>query len=161
MATIARLQAIEAGGPFRAITRQIGAAELTEITRQKEDWARDSVHQFARGDAGIALAEYLKRGLLRIANSRVDAMRELVRDWSHDYRSGKDSLIFSGLRTETRLLNRFCQHDLLQAGLIGGGYVEVDNERIYQGDRVVFHPQQQPPAGPQRQWWPRCRRSPE
>jgi conjugative relaxase-like TrwC/TraI family protein len=133
-----QLQAIEAGGPFRAITQQVGAAELTEITRQKEAWARDAVRQFARGDAGHALCQYLERDLLRISDTRITAMRELVRDWSVDFRRGKQSLIFSGLRAETQLLNRFCQHDLLEAGLIDDSYVEIDKERIHRGDRVVF-----------------------
>jgi Ti-type conjugative transfer relaxase TraA len=133
-----QLQAIEAGGPFRAITKQVGAADLTEIARQKEAWARESVRQFARGDAGEALCQYLEQGLLSISDSRIGAMRQLVNDWTEEHPRGQDSLIFAGLRSETQLLNRFCQHELREAGMIDAEYVEIDKERIHRGDRVVF-----------------------
>ncbi len=110
-----QLQAIEAGGPFRALTSELGAVELNEITRQKEAWARNAVRQFARGDAGMALCDYLRRGQLSIAETRIGAMHRLVTEWARDFRRGGESLIFSGMRSETQLLNRFCQHELLSA----------------------------------------------
>src|SRR5690606_18927779 len=45
-----QLAAIEAGAGFRAITERVGAAEITQIRRQREDWARDASADFARGD---------------------------------------------------------------------------------------------------------------
>ena len=39
-----QLQAIEAGAAFRAIAERVGAAEITEVRRQREDWQQ-------RGDA--------------------------------------------------------------------------------------------------------------
>ncbi|RMJ20617.1 hypothetical protein PHISP_08513, partial [Aspergillus sp. HF37] len=36
-----QLQAIGAGAPFRAITEEIGHAELSEIRRQRVDWQRE------------------------------------------------------------------------------------------------------------------------
>src|SRR5262249_1982153 len=43
----AQLQAIDAGGPFRALLRLLGGKRLTEIQRQKEAWGREAVRQFA------------------------------------------------------------------------------------------------------------------
>lgn len=133
-----QLQAIEAGGPFRALANELGAVELNEITRQKEAWARDAVCRIARGNAGEALCDYLRRGQLSIAETRIGAMHRLVSEWALDFRRGGESLIFSGMRSETRLLNRFCQHELLSARLIKDDFIEVDSERIHPGDRVVF-----------------------
>ncbi|MFY8098932.1 MAG: Ti-type conjugative transfer relaxase TraA, partial [Allorhizobium sp.] len=42
-----QLQAIGAGSPFRAIAERIGAVELSEIRRQKEDWQRQASIAFA------------------------------------------------------------------------------------------------------------------
>ena len=52
-----QLQAIEAGAPFASMRKRFGAAEMREIQRQKEKWARDAVHQFSRGDSKAALRE--------------------------------------------------------------------------------------------------------
>ena len=56
-----QLQAIEAGAAFRSIVERHGAAEITEIRRQREDWqrrrhagARDGAH--SRGDRRLRAA---------------------------------------------------------------------------------------------------------
>ncbi len=40
LSAIEQLQAIGAGAPFRAITEEIGHAELSQIRRQRIDWQR-------------------------------------------------------------------------------------------------------------------------
>jgi ATP-dependent exoDNAse (exonuclease V) alpha subunit len=37
-----QLQAIEAGAAFRSIAERHGAAEITEVRRQREDWQKDA-----------------------------------------------------------------------------------------------------------------------
>ena len=39
-----QLQPIDAGGAFKAIKDELGAGKLSTIYRQKDEWARDSVH---------------------------------------------------------------------------------------------------------------------
>ena len=53
-----QLQPIDAGGPFRAIQKEVGVTRLTEIRRQREDWARDAVKDFALGNARKGLELY-------------------------------------------------------------------------------------------------------
>src|SRR5690606_19221274 len=38
-----QLQPIDAGGAFRALSERLGAAELSDIRRQRESWAQDMV----------------------------------------------------------------------------------------------------------------------
>lgn len=45
-----QLQPIQAGAAFRAIAERIGSAELAGVRRQREGWARDASHLFARGE---------------------------------------------------------------------------------------------------------------
>ena len=49
------LQAIEAGAAFRSVTERHGAAEITEIRRQREDWQRDATRALATGRTGEAI----------------------------------------------------------------------------------------------------------
>ena len=132
-----QLQAIDAGGPFRAICRQLGAVELNEITRQRESWAREAVMELAMGDADSALARFKSRGLLTISKDRNQAMQALVRDW-HQSGTSADSLIFAGTRMETTILNRLCQAKRLEHGELGKKRLEVGRESLHVGDRVVF-----------------------
>src|SRR3546814_6261798 len=44
-----QLQAIEAGAAFRALAERHGAAEISEIRRQHEDWQKDATRALATG----------------------------------------------------------------------------------------------------------------
>src|SRR3546814_5940655 len=44
-----QLQAIEAGAAFRSLAERHGAAEITTIRRQHEDWQRDATKALATG----------------------------------------------------------------------------------------------------------------
>ena len=59
-----QLQAIEFGAPFRGLAERIGVAELTEITRQRERWARTAVTELADGRSESALQKYAERGVI-------------------------------------------------------------------------------------------------
>ena len=66
----AQLQPIEAGAAFRAITEEIGYAELTGVRRQREDWAREASVSFAQGRVADALDAYAGRGFIRFDETR-------------------------------------------------------------------------------------------
>lgn len=42
-----QLQPIEHGAPFKAIGDRLGRSELTDIKRQRDEWAREAVKDFA------------------------------------------------------------------------------------------------------------------
>ncbi len=44
-----QLQAIEAGAAFRALAERHGAAEITTVRRQREDWQREATRELATG----------------------------------------------------------------------------------------------------------------
>ena len=66
----AQLQAIGAGGPFKSISERVGQCQLTQIRRQKEQWRRDTVEQFSRGEAKEALIAYAAKGQLHVTKSQ-------------------------------------------------------------------------------------------
>ncbi|WP_156445758.1 AAA family ATPase, partial [Sphingomonas sp. CCH9-F2] len=53
-----QLQAIEAGAAFRSVTERHGAAEITEIRRQREDWQQGATRALATGRTGEAIHAY-------------------------------------------------------------------------------------------------------
>jgi ATP-dependent exoDNAse (exonuclease V) alpha subunit len=63
-----QLQPIEAGAAYRVIVERIGAADMTEVMRQREDWQRQATQGLASGTperAAAALRAYAAHGKVR------------------------------------------------------------------------------------------------
>lgn len=134
-----QLQPIGAGGPFRTIGKALGEAELTQIIRQRDEWARDSVKAFSRGDSAEALRAYTERGQVHVADDRSGAMRELIARWKEKALSDPtDSLIFAGEAREVSALNRMAQGERSREGLLGAEAIRVGADAFHAGDRVLF-----------------------
>ena len=135
-----QLQSIEAGGSFKGLEKRFGSAELTEIQRQRDDWAREAVKSFHKGDAEKGLRAFQERGLLTIAEDRNGAQRELIAAWRAEGVSApKDNLILATTRAEVRSLNKAAQDVRAINAKIGSRSVTVEGEKIFEGDRVVIN----------------------
>jgi len=134
-----QLQPVEAGGPFRSIAERVGEAKLTQIVRQREEWARKTVHQFADGNARAALETYLDKGLLTVSRTRTRAMEALIEDWKKTAATRPEkALILAGTNAETRKLNEMAQEVRKEAGMLGHLRVKVKDQTLHTGDRVLF-----------------------
>ena len=137
---VRQLQSIEAGGGLAALSRRLGTAELREITRQQEAWARAAVGQFAEGDSQAALAQFASRGLLTVAQNADQALSQLVAGWrdAGGVENPRDHLILAGGNREVTILNRLAQEERCSLGLVTEPAVEVGNVTLHVGDRVLF-----------------------
>lgn len=135
-----QLQPIDAGGPFKAIAERVGEARLKEIRRQREDWARAAVKDFAAGNADQALARYAERGLVTVSQNREHALSDLVDSWRANGGAGapEKHLILAGANHEVRALNARAQQERYNAGELGERSTRVDRETVFEGDRIVF-----------------------
>ena len=136
----AQLQAIGAGGPFKSISERVGQCQLTQIRRQKEQWRRDTVEQFSRGEAKEALIAYAAKGQLHVTKSREEALSSLVERWKADngIENSKDVLLLASLNAEVKAINRMCQEERRQAGKLGESKIYINNEWIHERDRVML-----------------------
>ena len=75
-----QLQPINAGAAFRAVAERIGFVELEGVRRQGEDWQRAASQAFARHGTAEGIAAYAQRGGVRLAETREEAVGEIVRD---------------------------------------------------------------------------------
>jgi len=76
-----QLDAISHGGALRYLSQRQGCARIETIRRQREDWARQAVQHFRRGEAGKALALHQANGQLHIADSSERTRSALIRQW--------------------------------------------------------------------------------
>jgi len=138
-----QLQAIEAGAAFRSIAERHGAAEVTEVRRQLEDWQRAATRQLATGRTTEALKAYEERGFVLAAQHRTEARLALIEQWDRDRKNSPNSsnLILSHTRDEVQQLNRLARDRLREAGELGEETKVTTGrgERAFAaGDRVMF-----------------------
>ncbi|ENV35485.1 Ti-type conjugative transfer relaxase TraA [Acinetobacter gerneri] len=136
-----QLSAIEAGAGFRGITERVGAAEITQIRRQTEQWAKDASAEFARGDLGKAMDAYNERGHIRIKDTLDNAKQALASDYLADREKGGSSIILAYRNADVIDLNNAVREARKQAGELHQE-TEFMTERgarsFAAGDRIVM-----------------------
>src|SRR5512135_1928648 len=117
-----------------------GQCELTQIRRQREEWRRQTVEHFSRGEAREALTAYAAREQLHVAETREEAIRGLVERWKADngIQNPKDVLLLASLNAEVRAINRQCQEERLRAGELREEKLSVGGDDIHVHDRVLL-----------------------
>ena len=136
-----QLQPIEAGGAFKAIQDQIGAADLTGIRRQREAWMRQAVRSLATGEAATALAGLDKAGRLHIAEDNIGARADLVTRWADSPQPLKERLMLARTNDDVNDLNMLARHVLKSEGRLGDSVELVtpkETREIAMGERVRF-----------------------
>lgn len=143
-----QLQAINAGAPFRALVEQIGAAELSEVRRQKVDWQRQASVSFATHKTADALQAYEEHGGIQYAAGHDDARAAIVRDYLADReaRPQDTRVAMAHRRDDVRAINESIRQSLQEAGQLGAGpwggehtFQTNDGSRKFAaGDRVLF-----------------------
>ena len=144
-----QLPAVEGQSPFQSLTKRIGCAELKEIHRQKEEWAKEVARLMSEGNSGIALAILAERGYVKPHEDMDDALEMLVRDWSvRGVRQPERAPILASTNQEVEAINDLCQEIRLKAEVIGGKSANIAEEdetgqvlytsRVFIGDRIVF-----------------------
>ena len=133
-----QLQPIGPGAPFMELGARFGRAELTDVRRQNEDWARQAVKDMADGKARDALKAFAERGLINISETRSEAMLNLVRSWRQDGLRPEQTLILAGTRKDVQTLNRHAQDERLKAGELGADPLRRGSDLFYLNDRVMF-----------------------
>ncbi len=138
-----QLQAIEAGAAFRALSERHGAAEITEVRRQREEWQRLATRQLATGGTEKAVAAYEAAGMVEGHSTREEARAALVDGWAAERRASpkETHVILAHTRADVAELNQLARERMRQAGVLGAE-VAVSTERgertFAEGDRVMF-----------------------
>ena len=138
-----QLQAIEAGAAFRALSERHGAAEITEIRRQRTDWQRDATRWFATGRTDEAIRAYRDHDMVQAADTRMAARAGLVEGWDRQRQAEpeRSRIILTHTNAEVRSLNEEARERLRASGDLGQD-VTVQAERgerqFASGDRIMF-----------------------
>ena len=137
-----QLAAVGPGGLFSECchrARDDQKTALTEIVRQREAWAREAIQQMGRGETAKALKAFDEHGRLHVLPTRDETERRLVACWKQvGLVNPQENLILASTNADVARLNREAQKARLDAGQLGFRSVQVGEERIHEGDRVLF-----------------------
>ena len=138
-----QLQAIEAGAAFRAISERHGAAEITEIRRQRTDWQRDATRWLATGRTPDAIQAYRDQDMVRGADTRSQARAVLVGSWDRQRQAEPDKsrIILTHTNAEVQSLNEEARERLRASGDLGedvGVQADRGTRQFASGDRIMF-----------------------
>ncbi len=109
----AQLGAVEAGGMFALLAREVSATELHEVRRFDAAWEREASVRLRDGDL-VAVAAYDRHGRIRGADTEA-AYERAASMWLADHLRGKDVLLLAGSNAEAADLSRRVQARLVQA----------------------------------------------
>jgi len=138
-----QLQAIEAGAAFRALAERHGAAEITTVRRQHDDWQRVATKELATGRTGEALGRYAEAGMVEAHATRAEARAAVVAGWDAARQAAPEqsSVILAYTRADVRELNELARARIREAGVLGEDRM-VSTERgeraFAEGDRIMF-----------------------
>lgn len=145
-----QLPSIDAGGPFGSIATRIPPAQLHNVVRQSDPGDREAVRAMPAGQAKRALANYVEKGQVKVAETRSELFAELIEDWKAQggIHKPQDNIICAALNREIDELNDLAQALRLNAGAIdprqrttirrkGGRFEPATTETFCVGDRVA------------------------
>lgn len=139
-----QLASIERGGLFAELRQRHGAAEITEVTRQKVDWQRQAARDLAEGRFAEAVSAFDRAGAITWTEKQEDARAALVAAWTRDAvdHPGASRFVFAYTNSDVDALNAELREVYRTRGALTGADVEFDTKHgkaaFAIGDRVQF-----------------------
>ncbi len=139
-----QLASIERGGLFTELRRQHGAAEITEVTRQKVDWQRQAARDLAEGRFDVAVQAFDRHGAVTWTPDQETARAALVSRWKADTAADLQAsrFVFAYTNVEVDRLNAELRQVRRERGELGSPDVVLTTKRgdaaFAVGDRVQF-----------------------
>ena len=139
-----QLASIERGGLFSEMRQRHGAAEITEVTRQKVDWQRQAARDLAEGRFAEAVGAFDRAGAITWTDKQEEARGALVAAWTRDAeeRPGASRFVFAYTNRDVDTLNAELRQVRRDRGELTGADVELDTKHgpaaFAVGDRVQF-----------------------
>jgi Ti-type conjugative transfer relaxase TraA len=138
-----QLQAIDAGGAYRAITERIGFQSMVEVRRQQVDWQQQATRDFGQQRTAEGLAAYEAHRYVQTFLTHSGAMHSLVEQWD-EWRSempDQSHLMLAYTRADVADLNAYARELRHRQGELGPDVmlpVRGGEQPFAAGDQIYF-----------------------
>ena len=134
-----QLPEIEAGGAFRGLAARLGAVELREVRRQREEWDREALNALREGDVEGWSKRYREHGRVVSAPDAQATRSALVADWWRHQRDAQEKkvVMIALRRVDVAELNERARAAMRAAGRLGPDELDTPRATLAAGDRVV------------------------
>ena len=121
-----QLQSVGAGPGLALAANFSSVRSVAKIVRQHEQWARDAIVAFGRGDAGEALEAFDSRGLIHETIGPKATVRAMVDAWeAHEKTAPGRSLLIAKTNTQVRAISAEIRARLRGRNVIRGDDVTL------------------------------------
>jgi ATP-dependent exoDNAse (exonuclease V) alpha subunit len=144
-----QLQSVGAGAGLRLLASALSVQRVDQIVRQREQWAREAVRDFGKGEADKALAAFAERGLVAEAQGAKATVKSLVGAWSEAKaaRPNESALLIAKTNAQLRAISAEVRARLREEGTIVGDDLTLSavspsgqdvSVALAKGDRIRF-----------------------
>ena len=139
-----QLASIERGGLFAELRQRHGAAEITEVTRQRVDWQRQAARDLAEGQFDRAVATFDQHGGITWTTDGEAARAALVARWTADTATdpAASRFVFAYTNVDVSQLNAELRQVRRDRGELRSPDVQFETKHgeaaFAVGDRVQF-----------------------
>lgn len=138
-----QLQSVGAGQILKPFTEKFSTAKVTDINRQKEDWQREMVKDFAGGQGAKSMRKLYDEGKVFISEKNADRLNKLVADYTANPQQAKDKIVIAATNDDVDMLNHLIRRELVAAGKVGTEAIQIEGKdgikREYGlGDRIII-----------------------
>lgn len=122
-----QLGSVSAGGAFRLLAHELGAAEMLGVLRFRDPEEAAASLQLRTGDQAAA-EYYLGRGRVH-EGTTVDVADQVYRGWVTDRDAGRSTIMMAASNAAVAGLNQRAQVELRAAGVISGNTTALRDEQ--------------------------------
>jgi len=131
-----QLEAIDAGGAFRALARRGPSIQLTQNRRQVHGWERDAAAALRDCDPRAALVAYARHDRITVTHRDEEARQRLISDWIAQGAT-EDVAMLAHRRRDVADLNLRARRHLRIASRLGIEEARCAAGRIATGDVLI------------------------
>lgn len=136
-----QLTSIERGGIFSELVRAHGAAEITQVMRQRIDWQRTAARDLAEGQFEAAVRAFARNDAVVWTRTQDEARAALVTRWTRDSAAdpAASRFVFAYTNAEVDALNKELRQARSARGELGPDHVfatKHGESAFALGDRV-------------------------